>query len=326
MADLLTELAIGDVPSAEDLGFGLDVSDAALTSARSCGDPLAGEVVAELASRRDFGPRADVLDDVRVLAETEGGVFRELIESCCYVPAWADFAAMDAALRLGTVTGALAALALTRSPTPVRDATTDAAAQPGRESAHAARSFAERVRSTGFGLLLVPRRGDVQPGGRHHSTATRVRLMHATMRRHLTESGHRDLNAEAPIGQDHLAVALTSIAYLNMAGAVRMGVDISDSDVAATGLLWRWIAHVLGVEDRLVRLDDSARVARFRRLLEHVPDQDVLPPGGSPLWGLRGAVRAVESAYGMVLRLPGAEAVLNSVGSILLDARYRNAE
>ncbi|MBX7160169.1 MAG: oxygenase MpaB family protein, partial [Acidimicrobiia bacterium] len=252
MADLVTELVLGDLPAQADLGFGELVSDAALARAERCGDPLADDVMARLARRRPSHPGDDVLAEVRFLAEVEGGVFRELLEACCYVPAWADFAAMEPGLHL---VARAAPLSLARS-----DAEPADRPEPAQE-------LAQRLSDTGTDLLLLPLPGEVQPGGRHHSIVTRLRLVNAALRCQLAEGGGDLTRRGVPLNQAHLATAVATFAYLTVAGMVRMGVPVSDDEIASTGLLWRWIGHVLGVDDDLIRLDSGAHVDRFRHLM-----------------------------------------------------------
>lgn len=340
MADLVTELALGDLPAPADLGFGDLVRDTALVRARGSGDPLADDVVARLARRRPIGPGDDVLSEVRLLAEVEGGVFRELLEACCYVPAWADFAAMEPGLHLIARAAPLATPAPPIEPTP----------RP-----HPAQELAERLTATGTDLLLLPLPGEVQPGGRHHAIATRLRLVHATTRWSLLKGGYGPTRQGVPVNQEHLAAALAMFAYLTVAGMARMGVPVSNDEIASTGLLWRWIGHVLGVDDDLVHLDAGDRVARFRGLMDHEAERaqhaggalDVLggaltalpgplasvarglgqrrPPAAGTAARAPRARRVAAPGLGFTLRVPGGATVMQRVGTAMIEARYASA-
>ncbi|MFN8103063.1 MAG: oxygenase MpaB family protein [Acidimicrobiia bacterium] len=314
MADLVTELALGDIPTRTDFGLDSRLPARVLASARRRGDPLGDHVVAEIARRHPIHETDDVLAEVRALAETEGGIFRELLESCCYVPPWADFAAMEPGLRLFAATGPVAA---------VSNLGRGTGAEPpscaeGRFVIE--RDLTPRLAGTGASMFLVPLPGEVQPGGRHHTVVMRVRLMHAVIRRSLSADAAYDVERfGTPISQEDMAFAILLFAYLNVRGLRRLGVRVSDAQRASLGLVWRWIGHVLGVEDKLLCTDTVEQAELYRSSVTHHTGDG---PAASGLPLATRAIRAAGSAYGWVLRLPGAEAVLHRVGSLLLETRY----
>lgn len=361
MADLVTELALGEIPTRADLDFGSRWPAAVLDAARRRGDPLGDDVVAELSARRPLREDTDLLAEVRALAEVEGGVFRELLESCCYVPAWADFAAMEPGLRLLATTGPLLSVSATRAVQgPLDDAgldlTTTAPSGMGRD-------LLRRLADAGAMMFLLPLPGEVQPGGRHHAIVTRVRLRHAALRRRLVEDGHDVDRHGVPINQEDLAFAMAVFAHLDVRGLLRLGVRVTDEHIASIVLLWQWVGHVLGVEAPLTGTDAAGEVDRVRaslaRLtltgeasvaalglldgaLEAVPrplrriarrslDRTTAAFDGPARldphapWSMR-ALRAAGATYGMLLHLPGAGAALHRLGTTLLESRYQDAE
>lgn len=357
VADLVTELALGEIPTRAELGFGA-LPGTVLEAATRRGDPLGDDLVTELARRHPVGDGTSLLSEVRTLAETEGGIFREFLEACCYVPAWVDFAAMEPGLRVLSTTGPLLTVAHIGGPGghALEDVPLDLSTA---DSFEVGPQLPWRLDVTGTALFLLPLPGEVQPGGRHHAIVTRVRLQNAVARWRLIEDGFDLGRRGMPLNQADLAFAMLALVHLQVRGLVRLGVKVTDTQIASLVLLWRWVGHVLGADSRLpgstteavdlIRssvvehslLGDASLAAlglldgaieavprRLRSIARRTIGRTAASFGTTPQteseppWATL-AARAAGAGYGMVLHLPGAAAVLQRVGTTLLEHRYK---
>ncbi|MFF4948855.1 oxygenase MpaB family protein [Streptomyces chattanoogensis] len=104
--------------------------------------------------------------------------------------------------------------------------------------------------------------GGLGPRGRGLRSAQKIRLLHATMRYHVTREGDWNRAWGLPVNQEDLAGTLMSFSVVIPRGLARLGVDLPREDRDAFFHVWRVVGHVLGVDQRLnpPAFDDGAEL------------------------------------------------------------------
>ncbi|SDZ24892.1 hypothetical protein SAMN05216215_105414 [Saccharopolyspora shandongensis] len=110
--------------------------------------------------------------------------------------------------------------------------------------------------------------GGLGADGRGVRSAQKIRLLHATMRYHVSSLGDWDNNGGIPINQEDLAGTLLSFAVVIPLGLQRLGVELPARDRDDFFHIWRVIGHVLGVDERLNPSDFDSAVVLKDRILE----------------------------------------------------------
>lgn len=89
-------------------------------------------------------------------------------------------------------------------------------------------------------------------GGEAHGvrSAQKIRLLHATMRYHLSRKDDWDASWGLPVNQEDLTGTLMSFSVTIPQGLARLGVELPDRDRDAFFHLWRVVGHVLGVDEQ----------------------------------------------------------------------------
>ena len=84
------------------------------------------------------------------------------------------------------------------------------------------------------------------PGFQH---TVRVRMIHAHVRRHIRTHAEWDEDAwGVPIPQPYMAFTLAEFGHISLAAMADLGVRLRDSELADIYHLWRYVGHVIGVE------------------------------------------------------------------------------
>lgn len=245
--------SLAEIPSWSDLKFSNRFNKVWMDKQRQVGDSLADEVISSLKSRFPIQDPGDILQEVKRLAEAEGGVYRAFLDHCYQVPDWADFQAMEKGMRLFATHGPLWAISILAggvigsafhvNAEPVFTNTGRFVVEDGVSS---------RLVETGAILGLIPFQGEVQPGGRHHGVVMKVRLLHAAIRYWSLEKTGEDAypvsQCGLPINQQDMGYAMLIFSYLNVRGMLRLGAQLTDEQVQSLHLLWRYIGHVVGVD------------------------------------------------------------------------------
>jgi hypothetical protein len=274
MTTIADALNLSEIPRRDKLRFTDRFNQAWLEEQRHVGDPLGDAVVLALKERFPIKSPDDMLVEVQRLAETEGGVYREFVDACYYLPPWVDFNAMKPGMRmfatmgpligLSILGGGVAGSAFHTNAEPVFTAT-------GRFVVE--RGVHERLVETGGILFLIPLEGEVQPGGRHHRMVMKVRLLHGAIRHWIAERGGADgydqVRHGTPINQEDMAYALLIFTYLNVRGLLRLGVRVTDEQIESLFLLWRYVGHVIGVQPDWLDLDIAEQKEFYEAFLLH---------------------------------------------------------
>ncbi|MEU6863461.1 oxygenase MpaB family protein [Streptomyces sp. NPDC046876] len=117
-----------------------------------------------------------------------------------------------------------------------------------------------RLMETAQFVVDVLETGGLGPAGRGIRSAQTIRLLHATMRYHLSRHDAWDTAWGVPVNQEDLAGTLMSFSVVIPKGLAKLGVELPAADRDAYFHLWRVVGHVLGIDERLNadRFEDAA--------------------------------------------------------------------
>lgn len=266
------------IPARHELRYTERFSEESLTRWRSEGDPLADECVTLLAAERPIRSYSNLLGEVRTRAADDGGVFRQLVEHCETVPPWADFGAMATGQRilaafplhmgLSLFAGSLCGGAVFQKMSLVT-------AMTGMLSGDSNR----RLDETAAMVLRMALPGTLPPGGDAHELLMRVRLLHAALRHHLTQTGRFQHPTEVPINQQDLAITLGLFGYVNLRSLAAMGIRLRRHERDSFILMWRYAGHVLGIDPALLPVTMEDQREFFLASLRHQGRPEALKPG-----------------------------------------------
>jgi hypothetical protein len=293
---LETELRLGEIPTREELAFTDKFSGSWLQEQRYVGDPLADAVIADLKGKFPIRDPDDLLAEACRLAEVEGGIYRKFLDACYYLPPWADFAAMNQGARMFATMGPLISLSILGGG--VAGSAFHVKAEPVFTSTGrfvVPQAVSERLLETGSIMFLIPLPGEIQPGGRHHRVVMKVRILHAAIRHWIRENDpdYDEKSLGTPINQEDMAYALLIFTYLNVRGLLRLGVRVTDDQIESLHLLWRYIGHVIGVDEAWLARDIAEQKRFYNAFLLHNATPDVASAAAVNL--LEGALLHVPS-------------------------------
>ena len=124
--------------------------------------------------------------------------------------------------------------------------------------------------------LAFPRA--IEPGGPAHELLLRVRLLHSAIRHFLVSTGRFRHPREVPINQQDLAITLALFGYLNVRSLARLGITLTDEDLASYVLLWRYAGYVLGIDEELLPRDIEEQREFFLASLKHQGKPEKMSP------------------------------------------------
>ncbi len=203
---------------------------------------------------------------------------RNLFEQLDHVPVWVDWASVDRAsdvlFRTGLVGGTvLGAKSLVTG-----------YCSPGGNKPLVFSGQLERRERIGYRLAEtckfvadVCERGGMRRFGPGFATTVRVRIMHATVRRLLAESGQYDDAAWGVAINQHDMVGTTMLFSLAFLEGVRaFGFIVTDQEADDFLHLWRYNGWLIGVEPELLPTSEAAavRLSDLIALTQGQPDDD----------------------------------------------------
>jgi hypothetical protein len=234
------------------------------------GDPLADAVVADgaLLVRRALADGIDAVED-------PPAPLVELFAAVDAPPAWLDRDRCDrAALHLvrhtreyGLVLGAASLVA---------GAQNSVAGKPLGFTGRYAKNAGARSVEVGFWLSEVTEPGGLERHALGFERTVRVRMIHAHVRSHLLGGPKWDLEAWGlPIAQPYMAFTLAEFCSIALRAMGQMGVRYTDAELEDIHHLWRYVGHLVGVEEPLLPRDpgDYARIEELYALTSPGPDR-----------------------------------------------------
>lgn len=244
-------------------------------------DPLADAVAQDFAELGRAKSRA-MLD--RALLEGIGAVadapasLRALFAQLDHVPVWVDWAALDRASDVlfrtgfigGTVLGAKCLVTGYCSPGGNKPLVFTGQLERGARVGY-------RIAETCRFVVDVCERGGMRRFGRGFASTVRVRIMHATVRRLIAESGEFDEHAwGAPINQHDMVATTILFSQAYLEGIRAFGFAPTPAEAEDFLHLWRYNGWIIGVEPELLPSSEAQalRLADLISCTQGPPDDD----------------------------------------------------
>ena len=240
-------------------------------------DPLADAVVND-----DFGSGSATQ---AVMAALDGGIdsvddapesLKNLFAMLDDEPDWVDHAAMDRAA--DTLVQHTAGLAIVLGAASLlRGAENTIAGKPLAQTGRYVSQPAIRSVEVGEWLRRVIAPGGMRRDGAGFAYSVRVRIIHAHVRRGLRLAGLWDDDAwGVPIPQPYMAFTMAEFGHIAIDGLEKVGVRFTDDELDDIYHLWRYVGHVLGVDDHLnPRTEaDHIRIEKLYALTSPGPGPD----------------------------------------------------
>lgn len=243
--------------------MGAQWTDDLLDRMRQTGDPLADAAIAETyALGEEESVRQALAGFGRNSAATPPDLPKTLLrclEDSAVLPEWADPSLMDRGhLLLGRFQPQIIATLLCAS-LPLCYGCADGA-QVLYRSQRLTSGVYRRLMETSQFVVDVLDSGGLSAGGRGVRSAQKIRLLHATMRYHVSRQEDWESKWGVPVNQEDLAGTLLSFSVVIPRCLARLGIDLAIEDRDAFFHIWRVIGHILGVEEEVnpADFDDGA--------------------------------------------------------------------
>jgi len=229
----------------------VDYTRESLRALRLKGDPLADATVDELF-------RTGQVDHFNTLMHWFGQAGQELppglpdcardyLEATAIPPDWVDWDVMEQARRFFADNCAHISTALSFASMPGCYAIPRVARL--LHASHALDHPSRRMAATGQFTVYLMRSDAFEAGSRFLPAAQKVRLLHAAIRRELTESGHWDADADGvPICQEDMIGGQMLFSLHVLDAMNRLGVHITEQGADAYYYAWRVVGAILGCE------------------------------------------------------------------------------
>ncbi|WP_129308221.1 oxygenase MpaB family protein [Streptomyces sp. L2] len=220
---------------------------------RKAGDPPADAAIEEIyALGRQEQVREALLALDRNNLSVPAGLppkLREFFEHGAVLPSWADPQLITRGQGLlGRYQGHIGSTLLCAS-LPLCYGCADGAQVLAR-STRLTQGVYRRLMETSQFVVDVLDTGSLEEGAHGVRSAQKIRLLHATMRYHLSRKDDWDTSWGLPVNQEDLAGTLMSFSVTIPQGLARLGVELPARDRDAFFHLWRIIGHILGVDEQ----------------------------------------------------------------------------
>jgi hypothetical protein len=229
-------------------------------------DPLADDCTALITRSSP----ARMLQQVEARAATEGGVFRQFMEETARVPAWVDFEELERGRRIFRRFAGLQGVILLCSSL-VEGYSLYNPAQVLVATGRLQKDVSKRIYETGLMLHNIVGEQGLRPGGLGHRTCLEVRLLHSAVRQHLWGGGRWDsASLGEPINQEDLAATVLGFDFMVVRGLRKLGMTISDHEHRLMHYYWRYVGHLLGVDDALLTVTPEEQQVFALQMVTHL--------------------------------------------------------
>ncbi|MBC3192845.1 DUF2236 domain-containing protein [Pseudonocardia sp. C8] len=241
-----------------------------LDEMRRTGDPPADSAISDVyASGQAEHVRQVLREFGRNSAGTPPGLpesLRVYFDDIAVLPEWADPALVDrGSALLGRYQPQMSTVLLCAS-LPLCYSCADGAQVLGR-SQRLTSGVYRRLMETSQFLVDVLEKGGLGENAHGLRSAQKIRLLHATMRYHLSRDDEWNPDWGIPVNQEDLAGTLMSFSVVVPRGLHRLGIDLTVDERNAFFHTWQVIGHVMGVDSRLNPTDFDDGAALFDTIL-----------------------------------------------------------
>ncbi|MGC4060493.1 MAG: oxygenase MpaB family protein [Aquabacterium sp.] len=242
------------------------------------GDPLADEVVdwLHVEGMNTARPKLERAIEHGLAAVPDAPpALRRFIETTEQAPAWLDRALMYQGARFIHSTGQHGMLVL-------RDAGLMAGYQAAAinqtllMTGALKRGAQRRVAETTSWWIDCTTQGGMEREAKGFKTTLRVRVMHAIVRRNVSQRPQWDaVSLGLPINQVDMQATYLGFSVVHLLALKSTGVLVTDDDARAMMHLWRYIGWLMGVEDGLLYDDEmQARIGLYHNILSQAPPDE----------------------------------------------------
>ena len=242
------------------------------------GDPLADAFVADLDTiGRGRGTRmlrTALAEGIGAVADAPASLvalFRQLDT----VPDWVDLDRIDAGSRHVARYNRQSGIVLGASSLLIGYANT-IASRPLDMTGRYIENAGARTIEVGLWLREITSPGGLTRSSLGFERTVRVRLIHAMVRHHLRQSPDWDSKAWGlAISQAHLAYTLIEFCLVPLRGLEQIGAPYRPEEVTASYARWRYVGHLLGIEENLLPVTEAdQRRLEELHLLTRPPVED----------------------------------------------------
>jgi hypothetical protein len=240
--------------------------------ALGAGDSLADAVVDEIHGEGGHERRTQLRDGIEnglATLKNPSPAIGALLESAETVPDWADPDLIRLGPRPWFSTPAAVHLIALSAGSLIRVYMSPTIALVLSETGRLVEQADRRVRETGYWLLRAVLPGGLERGAPGYRSTLQVRMLHASMRRMVRMKDFDVASYGVPINQADLARTWMDFTKTSFRAEDAMGYGLMIGEEAELYRYWAYLAHLLGIDPRLVQgLSSSAEAERVDELLE----------------------------------------------------------
>ncbi|MFI0986271.1 oxygenase MpaB family protein [Streptomyces exfoliatus] len=249
-------------------------TDASTNALRQSGDELADATVAALFERGETGTYNTLMRFFSTagapLPDGLPDVAREYLEATSAPPSWVDWDEMERARLFLVDNNVHVATALSFAAMPACYLVPHVAKL--LSTTHGLKYPATRMAATGQFTVYLMRPDAFEAGSRFLPAAQKVRLLHASIRHHLTRENRWDTAVSGvPICQEDMIGGQMFFSLLVLDSLHRLGIHMSEEGAASYYYAWRVVGALLGVDQEVVPKSlDEAREFLDRYMIRHM--------------------------------------------------------
>lgn len=239
-------------------------TETSMDALRHAGDELADATVATLFERGEVGTFNALMRYVSTagapLPDGLPDVAREYLEATRVPPAWVDWAEMEKARLFFIDNNVHISTSLSFAAMPACYVVPHVARL--LSATHGLEYPSKRMAETGQFTVYLMQPDAFEAGGRFIPAAQKVRLLHASIRHHLTRENRWDTGAlGTPICQEDMIGGQMFFSLLVLDSLHRLGIHMSAEGAEAYYYAWRVVGAMLGVDQDVVpkSLDEARR-------------------------------------------------------------------